>query len=45
MNVRHSIRLSRAIERFSPSLYSILLIDADEIECYDEAVQVDTKIQ
>ena len=29
----------------SPSLYSILFIDAGELECYDEVVQVDTKIQ
>ena len=30
---------------FSPSSYSILLIDVGEPECYDEAVSVDTKIQ
>ena len=39
MNVRWSTRLSRPQERFSPSLYS------GEPECYDEVVQVDTKIQ
>ena len=26
-------------------MYSILLIDVGELECYDEAVQVDTYIQ
>ena len=26
-------------------MYSILLIDVGELECYDEAMQVDTKIQ
>ena len=45
VNVRRSIRLSRPLEKISPSLYSILLIDASELECYDEVVQVDTKIQ
>ena len=29
----------------APSLYSILLTNAREPECYDDAVQVDTKIQ
>ena len=45
VNVRRSTRLSRPLERFSPSLYSILLTDVGEPKCYDEAVQVDTKIQ
>ena len=38
INVRQSTRLSRPPERFSPSLYSILLTDAGEPECYDEVV-------
>ena len=45
VNFRWSTMLSRPLERFSPSLYSILLTDASELECYDEAVKVDTKIQ
>ena len=45
MNVRQSTRLSRTPKRFSPSLYSILLTDFGEPKCYDEAVQMDTKIQ
>ena len=45
MNFRWSIRLSRPLERFSPSLNYILLIDVGEPKCYDEVVQVDTKIQ
>ena len=45
MNLRWSTRLSRPPKRFSPSLYSILLTDAGEPKCYDEAMQVDTKIQ
>ena len=45
MNVRWSTRLSRPPEISSPSLYSILLIDAGEPKCYDEFLQVDTKIQ
>ena len=44
LNVGRSTRLGRPPERFSPSLYSILLIDVDEPECYDEVVQMDTKI-
>ena len=44
MNVRQSTRQIRPPERFSPSLYSILLTDAGEPECYDEAMKVDTKI-
>ena len=45
MNVRWSTRLNRPPKISSPSLYSILLIDANELEFYDEVVQVDTKIQ
>ena len=45
VNVRRSTRQIRPPQRFSPSLYSILLTDASEPESYDEAVQVDTKIQ
>ena len=45
MNVRWSTRLIRPLEIYSPSLYSILLIDVGEPECYDEVVQVDIKIQ
>ena len=44
VNVRQSTRLSRPPKRFFPSLYSILLTDASEPGCYDEAVHVDTKI-
>ena len=44
VNVRWSTRLSRPPKLFSPFLYSILLIDTGEPECYDEVVQVDTKI-
>ena len=35
VNVRRSTRLSRPPERFSPSLYSILLTDVGELEYYD----------
>ena len=42
VNVRYSTMISRAPERFT--LYSILLSDDGEPECYDEAMQVDTKI-
>ena len=45
VNVRWSTRKIRPPERFSPSLYSILLTNVGEPECYDEVAQVDTKIQ
>ena len=45
VNVRWSMRQIRPPERFSPSLNSILLTDVGEPQCYDEVVQVDTKIQ
>ena len=38
VNVRRSTRQIRPPEIFSRSLYSILLTDAGEPECYDEAV-------
>ena len=41
--VRRSTRLSRPPERYSPSLYYLLLTDSGEPESYDEAMQVDTK--
>ena len=45
MNIRWSTRISRPQEKNSPFLYSILLTDASEPKCYDEVVQMDTKIQ
>ena len=44
VNVRWSTRMSRPLEIFSPSLYSILFTDVGKPECYNEAMQVDTKI-
>jgi hypothetical protein len=41
--VRRSTRLSRPPERYSPSLYYLLLTDSGEPESYEEAMQVDTK--
>ena len=38
VNVRRSKRQIRPPKIFSPSLYSILLTDAGEPECYDEAM-------
>ena len=45
VNVRWSTRLSRPPQIFSPFLYYILLANFGELECYDEVVQVDIKIQ
>ena len=41
--VRKYTRLSIPPERYSPSLYYLLLTDSGEPECYEEAIQVDTK--
>jgi len=41
--VRISIRISRPPERYSPSLYYVLLTDFGEPECYEEAVLVETR--
>jgi hypothetical protein len=41
--VRKCTRLSIPPERYSPSLYYLLLTDSSEPECYEEAMQVDTK--
>ena len=38
VTVRQSTRQIRPPERFSPSLYSILLTDTSEPKCYDEAM-------
>ena len=38
VNVKWSTRLSKPPEIFSPSVYSILLIDVGEPKCYDEVV-------
>jgi len=40
-----STRLSRSPERYSPSLYYLLLTDSGEPECCEEAMQVDTKMK
>ena len=41
--LRISTRLSRPPERFSPSLYYLLMTDSGEPECYEEAMQVETR--
>ena len=41
--VRRSTRLSRPPERFSPSLYYLLMTDSGEPECFEEAMQVETR--
>jgi hypothetical protein len=41
--VRRSTRLSIPPEQYSPSLYYLLLTDFGEPECYEDAMQVDTK--
>ena len=41
--VRRSTRISRPCERYSPSLYYVLLTDSGEPECYEEAVRVEKR--
>ena len=41
--VRKYTRLSRPFERFSHSLYYLLITDSGEPECYEEAMQVETR--
>jgi hypothetical protein len=41
--VRISTKLSIPHERYSHSLYYLLLTDSSEPKCYEEAMQVDTK--
>ena len=41
--VRRSTRISIPPERYSPSLYYLLLTDSSEPECYEEEMQVETK--
>ena len=36
--VRRSTKISRPLERYSPSLYYLLLTDSGEPECYEEAM-------
>lgn len=36
--IRISTRISRPLERYSPSLYYVLLTYSGEPECYEEAV-------
>ena len=41
--VRRSTRLSRPLKGFSPSLYYLLRTDSGELECFEEAIQVETR--
>ena len=41
--VRKYIRLSRPPERLFPSLYYLLMTNSGEPECYEEAMQVETR--
>eukprot|EP00253_Pinus_taeda_P023081 PITA_23081 len=41
--VRRSTRISRPPERYSPSLYYLLLTDSVEPECYEEEMQVESR--
>jgi len=40
---RRSTKISRPPKLYSPSLYYVLLTDSGEPECYEKAVQVETR--
>lgn len=42
---RRSTRTSRPTQRYSPSLYYLLLTDNGEPECYDEAIQLEDSVK
>ena len=41
--LRQSTRTTRAPKRYSPALHYLLLIDSDELECYEEALHLKNK--
>ena len=41
--LRKSTRLSRPLERFFGSLYYLLMTDSGELECYEDAMHVETR--
>ena len=43
VNIRTSTRMSKPPEQLYPSLYYLLMIDSSEPECYEEAMQVETR--
>ncbi|KAL5819990.1 hypothetical protein ACOSQ4_023832 [Xanthoceras sorbifolium] len=43
--LRRSSRVPKPIQRYSPSLHYLLLIDSGEPECYDEAMQVEDSVK
>ena len=45
VQLRRSGRLRKLVERFSSSIYYLLLTDADEPECFDEAIQVEDSVK
>ena len=45
VQLRRSGRLRKPVERFSSSMYYLLLTDADEPECFDEAMQVEDSVK
>ena len=45
VQLRRSGRLRKPVERFSSSIYYLLLTDADELDCFDEAMQVEDSVK
>ena len=43
--LRHSSRIPKPIQRYSPSLHYLLLSDSGEPECYDQAIQVEDSVK
>ena len=45
LKIRRITRVSRPTQRYSPSLYYLLLTDGGEPECYAEAMQVEDSVK
>ena len=45
LKIRRATRVSRPTQRYSPSLYYLLLTDGGKPECYAEAMQVEDSVK
>ena len=45
VQLRRSSRIRKPVERYESSMYYLLLTDADEPECFQEAMQVEDSVK
>ena len=45
VQLRRSSRIRKPVERYGSSMYYLLLTDADEPECFEEAIQVEDSVK